>query len=516
MKNKILELFNKNKIHYESAGYNEIAIVCPDCPRLLNGIGLITFEIKLDNGNGRCQKCSVQYTIEELKEKMGLKDNVKLVKRKKKSDDEEEEPIILPKERIIKVIPEKETSFMEWKETIKSNFPELLFPAEIGLSIISQILLKDITNPFALALVDVPSSGKTITINFFADIEGITYATDKFTPASFVSNAVNVKKEKLPEIDLLPRIQYKTFLIRDLATLFSKGEEALIETIGLLTRVLDGEGLSTESGVHGGRGYTGEYLFMVLAATTPIQPRVWKVMGNLGSRLFFLSMNSKDKSEEELVSQITSTAHKDKEKICRTLTKNYIHTLWSKYPDGISWDKENDDKECKRIIAKCSKLLANLRGVINIWPGKNYSVSLTENMTYDYTPPIIERPDRINQLLYNLARGHAVLEGRNKITKEDLKPIVELSIDSAPTARTKLFRALIENGGTMKTNEVQKSLKCSKPTALKEMETLKILGVAEMEQESTGVVGEPESAIKLTADFEWFVSDECKDIRKSE
>jgi hypothetical protein len=35
--------------------------------------------------------------------------------------------------------------------------------AEICASVFAQLLLNDVANPFALALVDVPSSGKTIT-----------------------------------------------------------------------------------------------------------------------------------------------------------------------------------------------------------------------------------------------------------------------------------------------------------------------------------------------------------------
>src|SRR3989344_6689571 len=209
--------------------------------------------------------------------------------------------------RVVKVKrPDHEVSFESWRDTIKKNFPEMVFPAEVAASVVAQLLITEITNPFALVLVDVPSSGKTITINFFDGIEGISYATDKFTPASFISNATNVKKEALPEIDLLPRIRYKILLIRDLATLFSKNEDSLNESLGLLTRVLDGEGLSTDSGVHGQRHYSGDYLFMMLAASTPIQPRGWKVMGSIGSRLFFLHMRSREKTETELAEQITT------------------------------------------------------------------------------------------------------------------------------------------------------------------------------------------------------------------
>lgn len=358
-------------------------------------------------------------------------------------------------------------------------------------------------------LVDVPSAGKTITINFFSEIDGLTYATDNFTPASFVSSATNVKREELPKIDLLPRLRYKLFLIRDLSTIFSKREEDLNECLGTLTRVLDGEGLNKDTGVHGQRHYTGEYLFMILAGTTPIPPRVWKMMGNLGSRLFFLNMGSKEKSEEELAEQISTLAYKDKEKSCRLATKHFLQTMWQKNQNGIEWDKSQDKQEDKIIIARCARLLAKLRGVINVWKDKSQ-----DGEVYDYTYPVIEKPDRINQLFYNLCRGHAVVCDRGQINRDDLKLIVELAIDSSPTTRAKLFRKLLDSEGAMKTSEVETALQCSKPTALKEMETLKILGVCHLIQDSDGGVGEPEKTIRLSDDFKWFLTDECRNIRE--
>ena len=374
---------------------------------------------------------------------------------------------------------EKEVGFEEWQKIIKNNFPELLFPAEFGLSIIAQILIKEITNPFSLVYVDVPSAGKTIAINFFSEIEGLTYATDKFTPASFVSNATNVKKEKLGEVDLLPKLKYKMFLIRDLSTIFSKRDEDLNECLGILTRVLDGEGFNADTGVHGKRHYVGEYLFMILAGSTPIPPRVWKMMGSLGSRLFFLNMGARDKSEEELADQITTLSHKEK-----------------------------DDRELIKIITRCAKLLAKLRGVIVVWKELDH-----EGNQYSYNPPIIEKADRITQLFYNLCRGHALVSGKTQIDKGDLKLIVELAIDSCPTMRAKLFRKLLNNNGIMKTSEVRDALKCSEPTALKEMATLEILDICHINQDSSGGIGMPEKTIKLNKEFDWFLSDECKNIR---
>ena len=65
----------------------------------------------------------------------------------------------------------------------------------------------------------------------------------------------------------------------------------------------------------------------------------------------------------------------------------------------------------------------------------------------------------------------------------------------------------------MKTGEVMEALNCSRPTAHKEMEALKILGICYFTQDSYGEVGEPEKTINLTDNFKWFLSDECQTIR---
>ena len=117
---------------------------------------------------------------------------------------------------------------------------------------------------------------------FFRHVPDLAYTSDSFTPASFVSHASNIKREELAKVDLLPRIRYRVMIVRDLAPIFGAKDDELLKTLGILTRALDGEGLRVDSGDHGSRGYQGDYLFMLLAGTTPIMPRVFKVMGHAG------------------------------------------------------------------------------------------------------------------------------------------------------------------------------------------------------------------------------------------
>ena len=97
---------------------------------------------------------------------------------------------------------------------------------------------------------------------------------------------------------------------------------------------------------------------------------------------------------------------------------------------------------------------------------------------------------------------------------EDLWPVLDLTFDSAPTTRARVFRALIERG-TLNTSDVVKLLRCSAPTARKEMEALAVLGVAE-KTTIPDKAGMPEHQITLDTRFEWFTSPECQALLKDE
>jgi 5S rRNA maturation endonuclease (ribonuclease M5) len=409
--------------------------------------------------------------------------------------------------RVAKVEPpQTPVTLTQWRAVIAKNFPSLARGAEIGLSVETQLLLNDVVNPFALAFVDPPASGKTIALNFFTKPEELSYTTDYFSAAAFVSHATNVRREELSNVDLLPRIRFKTAIVRELNSILGAKEDDLIKTMGILTRVLDGEGLETDSGVHGRRGYSGDYTFMLLAGTTPIQPRVFKVMGNFGSRLFFLSLRSPDTDNEELIALNRGKDRKLKENECRTITEDFLRTLWSANPQGVDWNKETDPDNCLRVIARCARLLASLRGAINVY--RLDSASGDEKLSHSV--PVIEKPLRINCLFANLARAHALICGRRQLTEDDLWPVLEITFDSAPPTRAKIFRHLIEREGRLSTSDVVDLLRCSPPTARKEMEALTVLGV--VDKCDTDDAGRPDTIITLAESFSWFKSEECSSL----
>ena len=227
-------------------------------------------------------------------------------------------------------------------------------------------------------------------------------------------------------------------------------------------------------------------------------------MGNLGSRLFFLSVHFPEKSEDELMAQNQDPRAKDKASCCRAATGQLLRSLWAEHSQGLDWDKTADPPECLRIIARCARLLSCLRGAINSGP------SAAEGLIHPV--PVIENPDRLNALLYNLARGHAVVCGRRQLSRADLAPVLEVTMDSAASVRSLLLRGLLEAGGTLRTTQVEQLLHCSKPTALKEMDALRVLAVAERTEAAPGD-GRPELQINLAKKFSWFQSAECAALR---
>ena len=115
--------------------------------------------------------------------------------------------------------------YQKLRETIVSLFDERVwFMTEACASVIATLMLEDLSNPIGLNLVDGPSSEKTTVLSFFYDLPCV-YRSDSFTPACFVSHAANVKTEKLPSIDLLPRIRHKCLVVPELAPTFGADRE---------------------------------------------------------------------------------------------------------------------------------------------------------------------------------------------------------------------------------------------------------------------------------------------------
>jgi hypothetical protein len=208
-----------------------------------------------------------------------------------------------------------EISLEEWQQTrkdkydvlyrtVSQNIPSIWLPLEFTLSIKSILNIADITLPFVGIILGAPSTHKTVSLTML-NIWPQTFYTDSFTSRSLVSHSTAVPKEELGEIDMLPRWKNKLVLLAELAPIFTAKDDDLTQLLGILTRVLDGNGYESDSGAHGHRGYREKIMFTMVGASVDIPYKVYKVLGYLGPKLYFLRLPKEEKTEDERLKQFS-------------------------------------------------------------------------------------------------------------------------------------------------------------------------------------------------------------------
>lgn len=173
----------------------------------------------------------------------------------------------------------------------------------------------------------------------------------------------------------------------------------------------------------------------------------------------------------------------------------------------MKWDSNNDDWKAKNFIKELGKLLAKLRAHVEIWSSKQHEYT---EYSYSYTQP--EEPTRAIAQLYNLARGHALLVGRNYITMEDVPLSVKVVLYTASIERVATFDLLLASEGEIILSDIIKALPVSKSTAIKSMTELAAVGLVDLEE----IEHEDNMThqIKLKQEFRWLLTEEFAKIRE--
>ena len=334
------------------------------------------------------------------------------------------------------------TTTLDWKAVVEENFLECSPAVAACLSCSAALLLDDVSVCPAVVLVGPPSTAKTTVLDFF-NIEGLTHKLDAFSAKAMVSHfAAASESELAKKVDMLPQIKHKVVIVADLSPMFSKRVDDLTENIGILTRVLDGQGYISHSGVHGQRGEHGDYRFGLIAATTPIGGQVWRVMSSLGPRLMLFDMPvHKDSISEQRQDMIATYTYQDKVAACREVVSDLLVKVWNDNGarvGGVHWDRAADPPEVLDRIIQLAELGVVLRSVT----AKDKVITATE---YEYSPSVSEGPARYRQSLYNLARGHAMVQGRRNLTEEDLEIPKRIVLSTGPVERLRLLRHMIDH-----------------------------------------------------------------------
>jgi hypothetical protein len=362
------------------------------------------------------------------------------------------------------------------RETVEKYFPGLWPAVDAALAVCATLLLKGNRNPTALVFMGGPSGSKTTVVDMFADEATMVqddgaehplfYHTDNFTPAAFVSQAANRTAKDLEKVDLLPRLKHKVLVTPELAPTFRGDDDELVRMFKIVTRVLDGQGLMLDGGVHGRRGYRGDYLFAWIGATTPFEPAVWRVMGQLGSRLFFVVVPDEEEvTVEMLVESNDNGDYGERLDICRRAIQSFLGELFKRHEGirGVTWDESNDPQAVKRWIAQCGVALAAMRSE----PTREAD---PQAEAHGYVPPKREKPWRAYTVLRNLARGHALIHDRYQLTNADLLVVARIAVDSMASEFSRVFKAIVANGeAPLTVSEAQVALGVKHPATARKV-----------------------------------------------
>jgi len=306
---------------------------------------------------------------------------------------------------------------------------------EACLSAICTLFLKDNKNPLGLVIIGHSAGSKSTILNMFKNLpNGLTHHTDKFTPASFLTQATNVPKDKLEEVDLIRKLPNRVLLVPDLAPMFGRKEQDVRESLSILTRVMDGDGLSNDGGVQGHREFNEECVFVLLGAVVKITPAIWRIVSEMGTRLLFMRMdriNIHSSHNKLLMSQLRNA---DSFELEISEIRKLVRELISDRIENIGIRKVSiqlpDETELE-LISKISELVAKLRITVDREAG------LEQN----------EAPVRVAKQLINILKGRAIVYGRDKIIESDIQLALHIALSSVNECRGQIVKYAIEKCG---------------------------------------------------------------------
>ena len=149
----------------------------------------------------------------------------------------------------------------------------------------------------------------------------------------------------------------------------------------------------------------------------------------------------KDSISEQRQDMIATYTYQDKVAACREVVSDLLVKVWNDNGarvGGVHWDRAADPPEVLDRIIQLAELGVVLRSVT----AKDKVITATE---YEYSPSVSEGPARYRQSLYNLARGHAMVQGRRNLTEEDLEIPKRIVLSTGPVERLRLLRHMIDH-----------------------------------------------------------------------
>lgn len=389
-------------------------------------------------------------------------------KRAKKAHAEQEEAE--KKTQTATKILDREVNFPQVLEAISrigivhANVVELVIAAFVAGAM-------RINPPIWLILVGVPSSFKTELVGLI-DLPGV-YALDTLTENAFVSGFL--PEDGSEAKDLLPELDGKCFVVKDLTTIFSLKDDVVKKLLGDLTSIYDGS-FAKFMGTRGNVRYNSRFS-MIGCVTPAILAKHHNYANQLGPRFFFLRIPDLTPDEfkrgEEIAWQTENRQLLIQE--ARELMSTYVHRIVERVTQDSAIEPESD--EVKTHINLMADFIARGRGTLKAEEKSFEKEENNKKETVEYveiSDVQFEQPWRVLNSLRSLAKGLTLIHGKKAVGREELDLLKPLAMSSMPITRAEMIRVLAnENGRSAKSLGISigKTTKTAR-TILKQLEAL--------------------------------------------
>jgi hypothetical protein len=201
---------------------------------------------------------------------------------------------------------------------------------------------------------------------------------------------------------------------------------------------------------------------------------VHSMMSQLGTRLLFYEVPADPPTEPELLDYAEGKQERSAQSDCSDAVESFCLEFFSACPIASVLPESITMTETQtRDIVKWARFLVAARAAIKSEKdGSNWKA-------FGVMPS--EGPWKIITYLLDLARGHALVCGRNWINQSDLNLVAHTAISSVPNYLREMIRQLSKQS-TLDTEDIARSCRVSRRTGCEYIQHLSLLGIADLFQ----------------------------------
>lgn len=311
------------------------------------------------------------------------------------------------------------------------------------------------SDPLWLFIIAPSSSAKTeiiLTLSKMDDIHFLSDLTDKTLASGFKEGGHS----------LLNRLNNKIICMKDFTTVLSMRQERQSEILAQLREIYDGK-FDKEWGNGAKINWQGKIGF--IAGVTPVIDQTYATYQALGERFIQVRMNAVDEMKCAKMAMENSEKESNHRQeiagLMKELLEGILTALVMPEIDTTTYDR----------LAALATICVRARTAIK---RDRYS------REFDYVPEP-EAPPRLAKQLALLARGLAVLRGRQIVNQEDFKTVYRVAIDCLPRNRAKLLTFLMNGRQKLNASTAMKELRLSGNVVYRSLEEMVALDLLKKE-----------------------------------